>query len=254
MLPLLCSLLPLLCAFAFQLGGARGNSLKSVPDRSPLAFHQYMVNLGEVPSQRSHAATFWFTNRGAEPIELRRLETSCGCLTQNVRQKVVQPGEAGNFDLWIQSASQTSGAKQYTCQAVYGPVDSPEVEYRSDLVFRITLPEHSVSVSPRALIFHQPNSQVTEHFVDVTDLRGRKLNVLDVRTESPLASVELLRLRDLPVKDREEGVVGRLKVSVGAVPQGTHNAVVEILTDDAEFDRLQLPLRIFGPQASVDSE
>jgi hypothetical protein len=251
-LPLFVAMLPVVFGLGFQAAGPRPQTMEVGKARPPLAFHQYMVTLGDVPVQRSHGANFSFTNRGEETIQLRRLETSCGCLTQQFEQDIISPGENGRFKLWIQTASQSPGSKQYTCQAIYGPVDKPDVEYKADLVFRITLPEQSVVVTPKAMIFHQPNSQITERPVDVTDLRFKRLRVLEATTQSKLLNVTVLPSSDLTSKEREEGVVGRLNVAVGAVPPGTHQAVIVINTDDKEFDQLVVPVMIYGPQATTD--
>lgn len=252
-LPLLVAMLPVFCGLGFQAVGPRPQAMKAGEERPPLAFHQYMVNLGDVPVQRSHGANFSFTNRGEQAIQLRRLETSCGCLTQQFEQDIIAPGENGRFKLWIQTASQSPGSKQYTCKAIYGPVDKPEVEFAADLVFRITLPEQSVVVTPKAMIFHQPNSQVTERPVDITDLRFKRLKVLEATSQSKLLNIAVLPSSELTSREREEGVVGRLNVAVGAVPPGTHQAVILIKTDDAEFDQLIVPVMIYGPQAVTDA-
>jgi hypothetical protein len=252
LLPLMAAMIPVICGLGFHVAGPRPQLLQNDIKRPPLAFHQYMVNLGEVPVQRSHAAAFSFTNRGNQAMKLRRLETSCGCLTQQFEQEIVSPGENGRFRLWIQTASQSPGNKQYTCKAIYGPVDHPDIEYKADLVFRITLPAQSVVVTPKAMIFHQPNDHVTERSVDVTDLRFTRLRVLEAKCQSPLLAVGVLPVSELTTTERDEGVVGRIKVSVGAVPPGTHKAVIQIRTDDEEFDLLTVPILIHGPSATSD--
>ena len=251
-LPLLVAMLPAVCGLGFQIAGPRSQAMEARP-QPPLAFHQYMVNLGEVSVQRSHAAAFSFTNHSNQPMKLRRLETSCGCLTQQFEQEITAPGETGRFRLWIQTASQSAGSKQYTCKAIYGPENDPSVEYHADLLFRVTLPEQSVVVTPKAMIFHQPNSQVTERTVDVTDLRFDRLRVVDAASESELLGVKVLTDSEITRTEREEGVVGRIKVSVGAVPPGTHNAVIQIRTDDEEFDQLVVPVLIYGPESTTDA-
>lgn len=252
-LPLLFAMIPAVCGLGFHVAGPRPQILKESTPRPPLAFHEYMVNLGAVQVQRSHAATFSFTNHSDKAMKLRRLETSCGCLSQQIEQDVIGPGEIGHFQLWIQTASQSAGSKQYTCKATYGPVDDSAVEYQADLVFRITLPEQTVLVTPKALIFHQPNNQVTERPVDVTDLRFDRLGVLDATSSSPWLKLTVLSPSELSAKERNEGVVGRIKVAVGAVPTGTHDAVILIKTDDEEFDVLTVPVRIFGPATPSDA-
>ncbi|MFT5092862.1 MAG: hypothetical protein ACI93T_001684, partial [Porticoccaceae bacterium] len=91
-LPLFVAMLPVVFGLGFQAAGPRPQTMEVGKARPPLAFHQYMVNLGDVPVQRSHGANFSFTNRGEETIQLRRLETSCGCLTQQFEQDIISPG------------------------------------------------------------------------------------------------------------------------------------------------------------------
>jgi len=250
--PLIAALLPVLLGFGFHLAGVRAQPSQPGPDRPPLAFQQYVVDLGEVPPQRNHYARFAFTNRSSGRIKLRRLISSCGCLKQVLEQRVFEPGEHGQFQLRIQSANQTAGAKDYFCQVFYGPPDDPSVEFVEEVKLRMVLPERSVMLSPRVLMFHQPTPRPTTHPVDVTDLRERRLRVLAAVCEPPLATVTLLPRGDLTHDEATSGVVQRLQITVGAVPPGTHECVVLIQTDDAEFATLQLPLRIDGPGSIVD--
>ncbi len=249
--PLMAALLPVLLGFAFHHAGVRAQPSQPGPDRPPLAFQQYVVDLGEVPSQRNHYGRFAFTNQSSKHIELRRLISSCGCLKQVLEQRVFAPGEHGQFHLRIQSANQTPGAKDYFCQVFYGPPDDASVEFAEEVNLRLVLPEHSVMLSPRVLMFHQPTPRPTSHPVDVTDLRERRLRVLAAVCEPPMADVRLMPRTELTQDEIASGVVQRLQITVGAVPPGTHECVVLIQTDDTEFATLQLPLRIDGPGTGV---
>lgn len=185
-------------------------------------------------------------------MRLRRLETSCGCLTQQFTQRVFQPGERGQFELRIQSANQTPGPKDYTCLVHYGPDGSPEIEFVEEVFLRMVLPEHSVTLSPRALVIQQPTSDPIRHPFEVRDLRERRLRVLAAACEPPLADVTLLPRSALAAGEFASGVVQKIEITVGAVPPGTHECVVLIQTDDTEFPTLQLPLRIQGPGGDID--
>jgi len=250
--PLMAALLPVLLGFGFHHAGVRAQPSRPGPDRSPLAFQQYVVDLGEVLSQRNHYGRFAFTNRSSKQIELRRLISSCGCLKQVLEQRVFAPGEHGQFQLRIQSANQTPGAKDYFCQVFYGPPEDASVEFVEEVNLRLVLPEHSVMLNPRVLMFHQPTSKPMTHPVDVTDLRERRLRVLAAVCEPPMAEVRLLPRAELTQDELTGGVVQRLQITVGAVPPGTHECVVLIQTDDAEFATLQLTLRIDGPGTNAE--
>ena len=250
---LLAVLLPMLLGFGFQHAGLRAQPSVPGPDRAPLAFHQFVVNLGEVTPQRNHYGRFSFTNRSTKRIELRRLETSCGCLKEVLEQRVFEPGERGQFQLRIQSANQTAGAKDYFCKVFYGPTDDPKVEFVEEVALRLVLPRQSVTLSPRVLMFHQPSAEPTSHPVDVTDFRSTRLRVLTAVCVPPLAEVTLVPVAELTADERTGGVVQRLQVTIGAVPPGTHECVVLIQTDDAEFTTLLLPMRIHGPGTSASA-
>ena len=250
--PLVSALLPALLGFGFQHAGVRAQPSQPGPGRPGLAFHQFVVNLGEVTAQPNHFGRFAFTNRSAGRIELRRLETSCGCLKGTLEQRVFEPGEHGQFHLRIQSANQSPGPHDYICHVFYGPPDDPSVEFTEEVGLRLVLPEHSVMLSPRVLMFHQPNAEPTTHPVDVTDLRDSRLQVVSAVCEPPLADVTLLPRASLTLDESTSGVVQRLQITVGAVPPGTHECVVLIQTDDAEFPTLQLPLRIHGPGSDAE--
>jgi len=247
-LPLLASLLPVAAAIAFHLAGPRPQASAAGTSRPPLAFHHYSVNLGQVEPRRNHTAVFVFTNRGDTSVELRRLETSCGCLSDHTDKRVFGPGEEGEFYLRIQSASQSPGPKDYTCKAIYGPVGSPGVEYSEDLKFHINLPEQSVVLNPRALILHQPNGNPTTHTVEVKDLRDRPLTVQSATFDPPLADVRIVPSTDLTAAELNEGVRAHIQVTFGAVPPGRHECVIRIQTSDREFDVLKVPVRIHGPE------
>jgi hypothetical protein len=243
---LVLALLPACAAFCAQFFPNEARSSSAIR-KPPLAFRQYSVNLGQVEPRRDHFAHFTFMNRGTEPIKIRKLETSCGCLTQHLKKRVFAPGEHGEFYLRVQSANQTPGPKQYQCKVLFGPPDKPDVEYATDLTYRITLPVRSVSVSPRGLIFHQQNPTRTTHNLDVIDLRDRRLSVLDVTCDARSVDVKLIDSSTLSEQDVARGVIERIKVTVDGVLPGTHEHVVRIRTDDEEFNVLKVPLRIHGP-------
>lgn len=212
-----------------------------------------MVNLGEVPAKRNHYGRFAFTNRGAEPIEIRRLTTSCGCLSDHMEKRVFEPGETGELLLRIQAANQIPGSKEYTCKVISGPVGNPDRSWSTDLVFRIVLPEQSVTLNPRALIVHQFNSEPTRNIVSLLDTRGSPLRVKRVECDTPFVSVSLLPHEELRPEDVEYGVVQQIEVVVGATPPGQHDISVRVVTDDPEFDVVKIPVRVYGPAEPATS-
>ena len=250
---LLAGLLPCLLAFAASIAGPRPAESAAGLKRSPLAFHQYMVNLGEVPARRNHYARFAFTNRGSQPVEVRELKTSCGCLSEHLEKRVFEPGETGELLLRIQAANQMPGSKEYACEVISGPPGNGAVAWSTDLVFRIVLPEQSVTLSPRALIVHQYTQQPTRNIVSIHDTRDRQLKAKRVECNVPFVTASLLPREDLKEQDVEYGVVQQIEVVVGPAPSGQHDFVVRVLTDDSEFGVVKIPVRVYGPTVTETS-
>jgi len=247
---LLAGLLPCLFALAASFVGPRPGQSAAGHERSPLAFHQYMVNLGEVPARRNHYGRFAFTNRAAQAVEIRELKTSCGCLSEHLEKRVFEPGETGELLLRIQAANQMPGSKEYTCEVVSGPPGDDSVAWSTDLMFRVVLPEQSVTLSPRALIVHQYTPQPTRNVVSIHDTRDRQLKPQRVECDVPFVTATLVPREDLKAQDIEYGVVQQVEIVVGAAPAGQHDFEIRVFADDSEFDVIRIPVRVYGPQKS----
>ncbi|MBC8290236.1 MAG: DUF1573 domain-containing protein [Planctomycetes bacterium] len=253
LLPAAAALSPIILCLAFQTAGSRPAFSEPAPAKPPLAFHQYMVNLGPVESKRVHDARFWMTNFGEQELEIRDVKTSCGCLADQLEKKTILPKETTDLALFIRAANQSSGAKHYTATVTYGPVDSPDMEYISEVAFRLVLPEQTVTLNPRVLIMHQYQGNRVSHMVDVNDLRDRQLRVLTVSCDTEFIDVELVPHAEMAPGSRRNGLVAQLRVTASKVPPGPHECVVRIRTSDAEFAEMTLPMRVYGPQVGVEA-
>jgi hypothetical protein len=253
LLPAAVALSPALLCLAFQSAGARPAFSEAAPPKPPLAFHQYMVNLGEVESRRVHDARFWMTNGGSEILEIRDITTSCGCLSDQLEKKIVQPGETSDLTLYIRAANQASGSKHYTARVAYGPVGDPETEFETEVAFRIVLPEQTVTLNPRVLIMHQYEGNRVSHMVDVNDLRDRPLTVLDVSCDADYIDVELIPDSEMEPGTRRNGLMAKIRVTAEQVPSGPHECIVRIRTTDPEFAEMTLPMRVYGPREGVQA-
>jgi len=253
LLPAAAAFSPVLLCLAFQAAGSRPAFSEPAKPKPPLAFHQYMVNLGEVESKRIHDARFWMTNLGEHELEIRDVKTSCGCLVDQLEKKTVLPNETTDLALFIRAANQSPGSKHYTATVTYGPTDSPETEFISEVAFRLILPEQTVTLNPRVLIMHQYQGNRVTHQVDVNDLRDRPLRVLGVSCEAEYIDVELIPYSEMAPGSRRNGLVAQLRVTATEVPPGPHECVVRIRTTDPEFAEMTLPMRVYGPQTGVET-
>ncbi|MDA0591713.1 MAG: DUF1573 domain-containing protein [Planctomycetota bacterium] len=247
LLPAVVALSPVLLCLAFQSAGARPAFSEAAPPKPPLAFHQHMVNLGEVESRRVHEARFWMTNGGADALEIRDVTTSCGCLSDQLEKKIVRPGETTDLTLYIRAANQSPGSKHYTARVTYGPVGQSKTEFEAEVAFRIALPEQTVTLNPRVLIMHQYEGNRVSHMVDVNDLRDRPLTVIDVSCDASFIDVELIPQSEMKPGSRRNGLMAQIRVTAEQVPTGPHECLVRIRTTDPEFAEMTLPMRVYGP-------
>ena len=65
----------------------------AVPPSLPLVLSESVLNLGDVPAGGQKQGEFWLTNRTAAPVEVSEIETSCDCLTIDLKNRVLSPGQ-----------------------------------------------------------------------------------------------------------------------------------------------------------------
>lgn len=227
---------PFFLAVVFYAIGPRPQPLAAAASRPALAFEQYLVNLGNVEPRREHFARFGFTNTGDRSVRIKELKPSCGCLQPYLERTVLEPGESGEFFLRVQSATETPGKKTYTCKVFYEDPDPREAE----VTFKLTLPEQTVTVEPKALIFYQMGDTEMTREIVVTDHRGGSLELTGVRCSTELADVHL----NPPETDFDNTPRQTISVTVGHVPRGRHQGLLTISTDDPDFPELRVPLLI----------
>ncbi len=207
--------------------------------RPGLAFDQYLVNLGLVPDQAEHKAYFAFTNTSDRPVKITALRPSCGCLDPRLPKTIWAPGERAVFSLKILATREPPGPKEYTCRVEYDDGESRETLLR----LKVDLPEQKLVVTPKALIIYQNTPDPVTRPIALSRHLSRRINLLDVKTSSPLATAAI-------GQDRisAEGVrTAEVLVTVGDVPPGRHQVFVHIATDDPDYPEVRVPVLVMGP-------
>lgn len=222
-----------------------GRSIVGTRERSSLVFSQYAVHLGEVRPVGTIPAHFDFVNAGDEPINILKLEPSCGCLAPRLYddKQVYQPGERGRFYVSVKTANESPGPKDYTVKVLY---DDGQPQERL-VSFRLSVPEKKVSVTPAEVYFYQTNGKADTRELQITDHRGRDLNVLDVVSSSDLAQVFVGK------KQNNQGITTTpIRIDVPAdVPPGKNISLITIETDDPDYRLIKVPVLIWGPNETI---
>ncbi|MEW4488671.1 DUF1573 domain-containing protein [Thalassoglobus sp. JC818] len=242
------ALLPfVISAIAMQSAGAPRPIAGKIA-RETLIFSQYAVDLGPVPPLETIPAHFDFRNLGDTDVRILKLEPSCGCLNPRLfdDKMVYGTGESGRFYVSVKTANEAPGPKDYTVRVSY---DDGELKERI-VRFRMVIPERKVTVTPAEVYFYQTHGNPDSREILVQDHRGRQLNVLRVESKSNNVSAEIGERRI-----RGQGVEVPIRIDVpGDVAPGKETCWLKIETDDPEYQVIQVPILIWGPQAATKPE
>lgn len=242
----MAALLPFLAASFGTAAIPQGRALSGVRHLPSLVFRQYAVNLREVPAVGPVTAPFSFFNRGDRPVEIVKLEPSCGCLAPRLlgNRRVYPPDAQGLFEVQVDTAREQPGPHSYTVRVHYH-----DGQPRTELVtFRLRVPERKVTVDPPELYFYQLSGSPLSGEVQIQDRRGRHLRVLSATTSLPALTVEVGQ------QSQMEGDVSTTPIQVhlpGSAGTGTKTGVIVIRTDDDDYPVIRVPVFVQGPEAPV---
>jgi hypothetical protein len=203
--------------------------------RADLHFSEPSVHVGTVQSGTSLVHRFCFVNRGSDTVEITELRPSCGCLKPHLEQRFFKPGEEGTLDLEVNTLNQGPGEHTWSVQVQYrrgGVLLLGTLRLTARIITE-------VSVQPAALMVYA--DQAVGHEVNLTDQRPRPLAIAEVRTSSP----ELRGRVTEQFRDDMGHWVRKISLEVAAdYPEGRHDEVVDIITDDPDYRDLKVPVTV----------
>jgi Protein of unknown function (DUF1573) len=258
---MLSLLLPALLSLFHSVTSNRTLAAIPGPERSALAFDQYMVNFGQPQPRAIHEARFHFQNRSSRPVKIIGVKPSCGCLTpqlvgfnaqrQHEPRTEFAPGEHGVLAMGIRPAKEQPGEKSYSVAVSYDD-GQPRTE---TLEFRITLPKKKLTVEPNELYFYQLTGEPDTRVVMVRDFRDRPATVLGVEAVTAGKTSEAQPLPGVTVVLGEltRGADGEatwpVQVSIGPdLAPGRQDGWLAISTDDDEAPLIKIPILLFGKE------
>ncbi len=224
-------------------------SMSDVREFAPLAFAQYAIDFGEVPSMPVVHAHFDFINRSDVPVEILGLKPSCNCLNPTLMggRTTYAPGEAGRFHIQVRTANEPAGKQDYVVELDYK--DTLDHVHTEALIFRVTLPVLKVTVEPSEVLFYQLSGEAGSQTIHVTDFRDRPLEVSEVVCDSPHASFEVGET----IVDEEGRSTIPITINIPeGIPPMREITFINIHTTDEEFSNLQVPILIHGPLQSQE--
>jgi hypothetical protein len=200
--------------------------------RAELHFPETAADAGQVYTGKELAHTFTFVNQGQDAVEIIEARASCGCMTPRLEKRIYQPGERGDLRLEVNTFTQPAGPHAWTVQ-VRARSGSNVEEVGLRLTARLIT---EVSIQPAALILF--TDQAVAHELVLTDTRPQPLTATAVQVN--LAGVK----PTLATRAQDGGrAVQKIRLEVTAdCPEGRHEEFLHIVTDDAEYRDLKVPL------------
>jgi Protein of unknown function (DUF1573) len=229
------ALLPFGWAVGQRMTGSAAAAVEPAVQRPGLVFHQFLVDLGRVPLMKTVGARFWFTNHGRTPVEILKLEPSCGCLSPRLQKRVYQPGESGEIILPVETPNQAPGPHEYRVRVKYTDPDPNE----TTLTFRVTLPEQQVMVEPRSMMVYLLGTGDVMRTLAVTDYPDFGLKLTAVRCDLDWVAVELGKTVKGPAGHERHLVYVTVP---GNAPKGRFRAIVSISTDHPKYPVIRVPM------------
>jgi hypothetical protein len=203
--------------------------------RADLQFRQPSVIVGEVKSGARLTRDFAFTNAATQKIEIVELQGSCGCLKPKVEPRVYQPGESGTLHAEINTLTQGAGPHSWNIHVRYRLGDEMH-EQTLQLTGQIIA---EISVEPSSLTIFADHA--ITHELLLTDSRPRPLSITSVQATSPKLTPHVTE----ESRNAQGQLVRHVHLDVAEdFPDGRHEEMLDIYTDDTTYRDLKVPVTI----------
>ncbi len=195
-----------------------------------LQWEDRTISVEAAPKSKNVEVRYVFTNTSAQPVEISKVSTSCGCATAELAKKIYQPDEKGELSVVFVFGNRT-GSQEKSILVRTGDAP-PDV-----LMLRVKIPD-AVDFSPSELIWDVGGSEGEQSFTLVvvdSDVRVEGCHSLSKGFASRLEEVEpgkRFRVVVWPL-NVERPVRGSVRVDVTTPKPRT----------------IYLPLKVVGPKS-----
>lgn len=247
---LIVALIPVILSFAVHLMPAATPVLVVSKDKPSLIFESYLIDRSQTKPEMQPVISedFYFRNIGDQDVEITELVPSCGCLSPQVSSRTLKPGDAGKLTIPVKTASEPAGPREYLVTVKYTDPDPREVL----VTWKVQMPEKQVVVEPRVLMVLGQVNAGEEHRIQIVDYRpsakDQPMTIEEVQSSNSLFTAE--HAGSVTQEDAVRQTI-RLKLA-DALPPGQHRGVVSVITNDAAYPVLQIPV-ILGSNRRSDS-
>jgi hypothetical protein len=207
--------------------------------RAQLECDKPIAALGDVPSGAAVTHRFTLVNRGTAALVIGEVRTDCGCTVPKLEKRRLQPGEETSLGLLVNTLTQAAGTQSW-------PVRVPFYcgERSGELTLALTATVvPTVSVEPPGLGISTDTSICRE--ITLRDRRPEPLAIRAVYTTSP----KLTAMASAPHQDGDGHTLYTIQLNLAAdYPEGRHEESLVIVTSDAGFRELKVPVTVTKKQ------
>jgi hypothetical protein len=212
--------------------------------RADLEFHETTVDAGEVRAGAPLSHRFTFVNQGPDVVEITGVESSCGCLTPQLDQRILPPGAHGSISLEVNTLSPAPGPHTWqvklSCRVVSDVVDTTHHSLLTTYELRLAAwLIREIVVEPASItVFADSPLQIE---IRLTDLRSEPLHILELHTTSPALQARLAGEEH----DATGHLVRKVQLTVGAdLTGGRHEEILSLFTNDAAYPEIKIPVTV----------
>jgi hypothetical protein len=193
------------------------------------------IEFGRLPEGRTVEGDIRFTNAGAAPVRIQRIQASCGCTTTKTEKMTVEPGDTAS----VHYSVRTQGFRGIVRKTITFYFTDPQ-EKELEFVIEGTL-YSDLEVTPSFIDFQgvaQDLNSTLMQKVTVTNQTEKPLRITSVRATSDLLNVSPERASIPPGKAQVIQVTLRPSKAV------TQDADIWIETDSPSRPKFAVPVFI----------
>jgi hypothetical protein len=170
-------IIPLLCV-VLQIAFAQNEMQDPNNPPSPkIKLQEQTIDFGTVNSGTTVKAEINFTNQGNAPLEIKKLKTSCGCMTGSLVQNIYQPGQTGNIEIAYKTKNRKGPTKGYVIISSNDPQQpNVKVNLKANVI-------QLIETKPASLIFSdlKPGQRMSKSI----QVKTKKPLLIDAAIQSP---------------------------------------------------------------------
>lgn len=122
-----CISISYVCASA-QVPQSQGKTAQEQVDEEEAELDPYTWDFGDVKPEDILQHTFILTNEFNVVLNIKQVNTSCGCTASEVKKKQLQPGESTDIDVTFKAKGYKGAVQQYVYVNT-DSLDNPVIRY-----------------------------------------------------------------------------------------------------------------------------